>query len=141
MQNRAGEKVDRSVFFVPFLNQTEIPTAYAAGDVLVLPSFGSGETWGLVVNEAMNLGTPAIVSDHVGCGPDLVIPGETGWVFEAGGLFSPYASLAKTAGGSGHLGEMGGEAKKHIGEYSFAGAAPKLLRAGSKRGKKEGGGG
>ena len=37
------------------------------------------ETWGLVVNEAFACGTPAIISSKVGCGPDLVIGGKTGW--------------------------------------------------------------
>lgn len=66
-----------------FLNQTEIPKAYAAADCLVLPS-DYGETWGLVVNEAMACGRPAIVSDRVGCHPDLVHDGETGAVFPFG---------------------------------------------------------
>jgi glycosyltransferase involved in cell wall biosynthesis len=65
-----------------FLNQSEIGRAYAAGDCLVLPSpKGTGETWGLVVNEAMQFGLAAIVSDGVGCHPDLVKDGETGFVF------------------------------------------------------------
>lgn len=73
------------VRFAGFLNQTEMPNAYAASDVLVLPSDG-GETWGLVVNEAMASGLPAIVSDQVGCGPDLVAPGKTGYVFACGNV-------------------------------------------------------
>jgi glycosyltransferase involved in cell wall biosynthesis len=56
--------------FVGFLNQTEIPAAYVAADALVLPS-DSGETWGLVVNEAMACGIPTIVSDRCGCAEDL----------------------------------------------------------------------
>jgi glycosyltransferase involved in cell wall biosynthesis len=67
------------VRFVGFKNQTELPELYALGDVLVLPS-GLGETWGLVVNEAMCFGVPIIVSDHVGCGPDLVKEGENGFI-------------------------------------------------------------
>jgi len=63
-----------------FLNQTEIPKAYAAADLLVLPS--RFEPWGLVVNEAMNFALPVVVSDRVGCGPDLVRPGVNGEVFE-----------------------------------------------------------
>ena len=35
------------------------------------------ETWGLVMNEAMQFGVPCIVSDRVGCGPDLIRPGDT----------------------------------------------------------------
>jgi glycosyltransferase involved in cell wall biosynthesis len=63
-----------------FRNQTELPALYAAADVLVLPSDGA-ETWGLVVNEAFACGLPAVVSDAVGCGPDLVEEGLTGAVF------------------------------------------------------------
>jgi len=64
-----------------FVNQRELPERYAAADFLVLPS--RSETWGLVVNEAMACGLPALVSDTVGCAPDLVREGETGWVIAA----------------------------------------------------------
>lgn len=59
--------------FAGFLNQTQIPRAYAAADCLVLPS-DHGETWGLVVNEAMASGLPCVVSDACGCAEDLVEP-------------------------------------------------------------------
>ncbi len=59
--------------FAGFLNQTQIPRAYAAADCLVLPS-DHGETWGLVVNEAMASGVPCVVSDACGCAEDLVEP-------------------------------------------------------------------
>ena len=66
--------------FAGFLNQTEIPKAYVAADVLVLCS-DARETWGLVVNEAMASGIPAIVSDAAGCAPDLIETDVTGWTF------------------------------------------------------------
>jgi len=69
--------------FAGFLNQSELPAAYAAADVLVLPSDG-GETWGLVVNEAMACGLTAIVSDAVGCAPDLIDESRTGFTFPTG---------------------------------------------------------
>lgn len=56
-----------------------MPRAYVAADVVVLPS-DYGETWGLVINEAMATGLPAIVSNRVGCAGDLVVDGETGAV-------------------------------------------------------------
>ncbi len=74
-----------------FLNQTMMPAAYAAADILVLPSNGE-ETWGLVCNEAMASGTPVVVSDHVGCAPDLASDQRTGNSYRCG---DP-ASLAKT---------------------------------------------
>lgn len=71
--------------FLGFLNQKLMGRAYALGDALILPSRrGSGETWGLVVNEAMQYGLPALVSDGVGCHVDLIKPGQTGWVFPSG---------------------------------------------------------
>ncbi|MGH9552909.1 MAG: glycosyltransferase, partial [Terriglobales bacterium] len=71
------------VAFTGFLNQTEIFRAYVAADALVLPS-NYGETWGLVVNEAMASEIPAIVSDRVGVANDLVIDGQTGLVVPFG---------------------------------------------------------
>jgi glycosyltransferase involved in cell wall biosynthesis len=71
------------VTFAGFLNQSEITRAYVASDALVLPSDG-GETWGLVVNEAMACGLPCFVSDHVGCAPDMISRDETGGVFPLG---------------------------------------------------------
>jgi glycosyltransferase involved in cell wall biosynthesis len=57
--------------FLSFLNQTEISQAYVAADCLVLPS-DQGETWGLVVNEAMASGLPCIASDACGCTEDML---------------------------------------------------------------------
>jgi glycosyltransferase involved in cell wall biosynthesis len=53
-----------------FVNQAELPGWYASGDILVLPS--EKEPWGLVVNEGMACGLVPVVSDAVGCAPDLV---------------------------------------------------------------------
>jgi glycosyltransferase involved in cell wall biosynthesis len=66
-----------------FRNQRELSRFYHAADLLVLPSRAS-ETWGLVTNEALLHGLPAVVSDRVGCAPDLVTDGMTGAVFAAG---------------------------------------------------------
>jgi glycosyltransferase involved in cell wall biosynthesis len=65
-----GRETGPKASFAGFVNQADIPAAYVAADALVLPS-DSGETWGLVVNEAMACGLPAIVSDLCGCAEDL----------------------------------------------------------------------
>src|SRR4029077_10026074 len=67
--------------------------AYAAADCLVLPS--EGETWGLVVNEAMATGLPCVVSDRGGCAPDLIIPDQTGDVFAFGDADALAAAVAR----------------------------------------------
>jgi glycosyltransferase involved in cell wall biosynthesis len=71
------------VRFLPFANQSEMPSRYLLASVFVLPSKGIYETWGLAVNEAMHMGIPCVVSDRVGCQRDLVRNGKTGWVFES----------------------------------------------------------
>ena len=84
MEAACREALGDRVRFFGFLNQTEIGRVYAAGNLLVLPSRrGAGETWGLVVNEAMQFGLSVLASDGVGCAPDLVTP-ETGRVFRSG---------------------------------------------------------
>jgi glycosyltransferase involved in cell wall biosynthesis len=70
--------------FAGFLNQQAMSEAYAAADLLVLPSHS--ETWGFAVHEALASGVPAVVSDRVGCQPDLVGAPDTGLVFAAGDL-------------------------------------------------------
>jgi glycosyltransferase involved in cell wall biosynthesis len=80
---RARAAGNDHIRFDGFQNQSQMPARYAAADCLVLPSDAS-ETWGLVVNEAMAAGLPAVVSDAVGCGPDLIDHGQTGFVFPVG---------------------------------------------------------
>lgn len=108
--------------FAGFLNQTEIPSAYAAADVLVLPS-DAGETWGLVVNEAMACGLPAFVSDDAGCAPDLIVEGETGHRFALGDIGALAALLAAGAGDRARLARMGERARAHVASYSVEAAA------------------
>lgn len=76
-----------SASFVGFQNQDALSAYYNAADLLVLPS-RERETWGVVVNEALINGLPCIVSDRVGCQPDLVHSGLTGEVFPAGNAAS-----------------------------------------------------
>lgn len=61
--------LDVPLHMLGFCNQTEMPAAYAASEILVLPS--ESETWGLVANEALACGKPIVVSDAVGCAPDM----------------------------------------------------------------------
>ena len=79
LEARARPQGDR-IHFAGFRNQTQMPELYQLANALVLPSDGD-ETWGLVVNEAAACGIPAVVSDVVGCAPDLIDEGRTGYTF------------------------------------------------------------
>jgi glycosyltransferase involved in cell wall biosynthesis len=71
-----------NVKMVGFKNQSEIANYYALSDVLLLTS--KSETWGLVVNEAMNFEMSFILSSGVGCAKDLIHENENGFIFENG---------------------------------------------------------
>lgn len=116
-----------SLHFLEFQNQSSMPAVYAASDLLVLPS--QSETWGLVVNEAMNLSCPVIVSDHVGCAPDLVIPDYTGWVFPTGNTAALSKYLAYAIANPRQLREMGDNAADLISRSSFESLTKGLLDA------------
>jgi len=115
------------VTFAGFLNQSEIIKAYVAADVLVLPSDG-GETWGLVVNEAMACGLPCIVSDKVGCGPDLV-DRQTGAVFRLGDTEQLASLMSDFAVDRSVLRKRGEAASQKLKEYSTEVAVNGVLQA------------
>lgn len=77
--SRAAAAPAVSLRHVGFKQQRELSAYYHAADLFVLPS-RHGETWGLVVNEALHHGVPTVVSEAVGCAPDLVEPGRSGEV-------------------------------------------------------------
>jgi glycosyltransferase involved in cell wall biosynthesis len=79
-----------------FINQAALPGWYATGDILALPS--GREPWGLVVNEGMACGLIPVVSDAVGCGPDLVRG--IGEIFPVGDVDALAAALDRVAAGA-----------------------------------------
>jgi glycosyltransferase involved in cell wall biosynthesis len=117
-----------NVVFAGFLNQTELPDAYAAADMFVLPS-KLHETWGLVVNEAMNFGLPLVVSDKVGCAADLVHPGRNGVIVphdDAGALAHAIGTLLADPSLRQFF---GAESRRIIDAYTIAAAADGIVAA------------
>lgn len=64
-----------NIIFTGMISPDIRRTYYEQSDIFVLPSTcydGVVEAWGLTVNEALECGTPVIVSDIVGAGYDIV---------------------------------------------------------------------
>jgi glycosyltransferase involved in cell wall biosynthesis len=73
-----------NVILTGFVNQTDLPSYYAASDVIAVTS--SFEAYGLVATEAAVFGLPILVSDRVGCigAQDTAQPGRNAIVFRCG---------------------------------------------------------
>lgn len=111
---------------VGFKNQEELLSYYITGDLLVLPS--QLETWGLVVNEAMNFNLPIILSDKVGCAQDLCLQ-ENGLVYKVGdvnNLRSHIDFLAKNPNIAKAMGVKSGEIIK---QYSYTVIIKNLIQS------------
>jgi glycosyltransferase involved in cell wall biosynthesis len=118
-----------STAFAGFVNQREIPKVYIAADALVLPS-DYDETWGLVVNEAMACGLPALVSDRVGCGPDLVETGATGARYSFGDIEAMATVMEEWAETPGRLRHLGVAAEERVrAQYTVERSVKAVLEA------------
>ena len=58
----------------------ELYSLYQRATLFVFPTLE--DPWGLVVNEAMQMGVPVVCSIYAGCSKDLVIEGKTGFLVD-----------------------------------------------------------
>jgi glycosyltransferase involved in cell wall biosynthesis len=103
--------------FLGFRNQTELPRLYDLADVCVLPS--QKDAWGLVVNEAMIAAKPVIVTNRVGCYPDLVHPGVNGFVYPVFDVPALAECLRRLLADPELRATMGENSLRIIQQYSF----------------------
>lgn len=107
-----------NVVFPGFINQSELPRVYAACDLFVFPA--ENEAWGLVVNEAMCAGLPVVVSDEVGCVPDLVREGENGFRHKAGNVAELASAMERILTDPGLRAQMGKASLHGISKWGYA---------------------
>jgi glycosyltransferase involved in cell wall biosynthesis len=105
------------VRFCGFRNQSELPRFFDLASVFVLPS--RHEPWGLIVNEVMNAGRAVIVTDDVGCYPDLITNGVEGFVYPVGDVDALTEALRQVVWAPGLAERMGQAARKRINGWSF----------------------
>jgi glycosyltransferase involved in cell wall biosynthesis len=122
----AGHRLPH-VAITGFVNLSGIGRYYAAADVVVLPS--SHEPWGLVLNEAMCFGLPVIASDAVGAAPDLVHPGENGFVYPVGDVPALASALRRLLADPARRAEMGARSREIVGRFSYDADIEGILEA------------
>ena len=115
------------VRFAGFRNQSELPRFFQLADVFVLPS--RHEPWGLIVNEAMACGCPAIVSTDVGCHADLITDGVEGCVYPVGNIPALTQALRRVFSSPGSAAAMGQAAQRRINTWTYEEDVRGLRRA------------
>lgn len=121
------------VRFAGFVEPADMVRWYVAADLFVLPS---AETWGVVVAEALAAGLPVVVSDRVGCHPDVIGGLEVGRVVPHGDVPALAAAMAAQLSAAPAPGEI---AKRWQGvaeclRYeALAGNTLRAIRAGTAR--------
>ncbi len=99
-----------------FVNQSQLPGVYSAADLMVLPS--EYEPFAVVVNEAACCGCPAVVSDRVGAGRDLVTPVNPELIYRCGDVEELSQILRRCIQGRGELAALGKRARKRMETWS-----------------------
>ena len=100
-----------------FQNQTQLAALYGLTDLFVLPS--ERESWGLVVNEAMNAGVAVIASDRIGAAADLVKAGENGFTYPVGDVDALSVCLRTTLSDPRRLAAMKAASLALINRWGF----------------------
>lgn len=118
-----------NVYLTGFVNQSEIVGYYALADVFVLCS-DEAETWGLVTNEALNVGLPVVLSQAVGCADDLVKPGRNGYQYPCGNVPALAEALRTLLDSSAaDWAAFRASSRSIIDQYSYAQTIQNLQRA------------
>ncbi|HMO06546.1 MAG TPA: glycosyltransferase [Paracoccaceae bacterium] len=119
--------LSRNVTFAGWQDEAGVRAALAAAQALVVPSFAEGLP--VVIMEAMAAGRPVIATAIAGI-PELVKPGETGWLVPAGRaapLAEAIATLAETT--PDRLATMGAAARMRVlARHDVSASAERLER-------------
>lgn len=104
--------------FIPFQNQSKIPGLLHSSDAMILPSQGPGETWGLIINEAMACKNAIIVSDRAGCFADLVK--DNGAIFPSGDVEELIEAIKKVASNRQVAVQLGENSQREIQNWTYS---------------------
>ena len=77
----------------------------------------------------MACGVPALVSDAVGCAPDLVRESETGFTYPCGDITRLAALMTRVAADASLRARMGAAARAHVEKFTFQYACDGVMQA------------
>jgi glycosyltransferase involved in cell wall biosynthesis len=120
--------INDSVFFTGFVRNEDKPAYFLMCDVFVHPAITeeTPEEWGLVVNEAMSVGKPVVVTPAVGA-RELVIDGVNGYIVPEKNVDLLYKALKNILSNDELRTKMGREAKRTIESFYTHDHSVKIL--------------
>jgi glycosyltransferase involved in cell wall biosynthesis len=91
LQNRISKSfLDKSIYFLGWINERQKDLLLSTGDIFVLPSYG--EAMPMSILEAMSYGL-SVISTYVGSIPELIQDGVNGYLIEPGDVETLYQKL------------------------------------------------
>jgi glycosyltransferase involved in cell wall biosynthesis len=115
------------------MRREQLPVAYAAADVVVVPSIETPrflEPWGLVCNEAMSQGCPVVATTAVGAAAGgLVRDRETALVVPAGDAGELARAIEQLLDDAGLRRRLGANAREALADYTYERAAAAFSQA------------
>lgn len=101
----------KDIHFTGWLSEEKI-VYYSIANLFVLPTLK--DLYPLVINEAMACGLPVISTNAAGCAVDMILPGENGFIVDAGNVDQLHAAMRKVVVNGGVARKMGEKSLKII---------------------------
>ncbi len=111
--------------FVGYLAGKELGSAYASADAFIFPS--RTETLGLVLLEAMAAGCPVVAANSGGI-PDIVTPGENGYLFDPQDESSAIAATQQLLANRQQRSQLRQNARQESERWNWSAATQQLIR-------------
>ena len=110
--------VENIVYFMGYVEDELLPAYYLLSNICAVPSitYGMGDPWVFVVNEAMYFGKPVIATDAVGAAFDMIKDGKNGFMVPEKDSDALYIAMKKIISDPELERKMGEESKRIIEE-------------------------
>lgn len=112
----AQHQLEDFIHLPGFKTYQDIPSWFGLANAFIHPALS--EQWGLVVNEALASGLPALVSNRCGCFPELIQEGRNGFGFDPENIEALALLMLKVSQGEVDLTQMSQSAIEHIQQFS-----------------------
>lgn len=110
--------ISNKINFIGQVKNEELPSFYLLCDICVIPSitYGIGDPWVFVLNEAMHFRKPIIATDAVGAAFDMIIDGKNGFIVPEKDAGAIYGAMKIILSDKNLEKSMGKESKRIINE-------------------------